>query len=1338
MDIIRFRARPLLVGCITLLWCAIWFTLRAPTVFAQRDAGHLPQVIENEAPSIRFNRLGLEEGLEQISAQAMMQDSQGFIWIGTQAGLHRYDGHSFKVYAPTPFDTTSLSNGNIDDIAEASNGDIWVATVGDGLNRLDPATGKAVHFRHDPDDPSSIASDYVRSVLQAKNGDVWVATSMTGVSRMRAGADGVFVHFRHDPADSTTLTLDDTTVITEDGAGQIWVGSANGVNRIDPETGSVTRFLEDPDTEPSTGFPNAVFGAFHFDNTPGIVWLATSNGLVRMDPETGAHERFLVAPNEGSRINPLNRLVRLAADPHDPDVLWATGSAAGVVRFDSRTGSFSVYQHDPRDPHSLSGNYGLTLLADRSGTMWAGTIEAGINSFNPKSVDFTHIRHDPDDDQSLAPGYVFKTYEDQSGSLWAVTYESEVGYQLTHFDATTGRFVHFTSLDQTTRASIHPGRIQGLAEDSSGRLWVAVYGIEGGLSSIDPHTGVVRRYNQEPEEDYRHIPQDLLPTLADPDVLWVTKSLGLDRFDTRTGTFERVPLAMDGYDSDRLFLRYPYETPSHEDIPGAIWAAGGVEGQGWIGLVRIRDGEATLVASHDPRDTTSISHNEILHIIEREREPGILWLATTGGLNRFDTRTGTARHFTRELGLPNNVIYGILEDEAGTLWMSTNNGISNFDPETETFRNYGLSDGLMALEYNGDAFARGAGGILYFGSMAGITAFSPQNLSTNAIAPQVVITGLKIFNEEVIPGPDSHLERAFAQTDELVLNHSQNEITLEFVALHFANPGKNKYAYQLEGYDPDWIETNADHRTATYTNLPPGAYRFRVKAANASGVWNEAGAAIDIKITPPWWRTVWAYGLFAVLIALLVFGANRAQRRHLRNKEIERAKIREAELRAEAQDRRRQDAERLSEIGRAITSTLSTHEVIDIVYEHVNALMDASVFGIGIYDPKRDQLIFPATKENGKTLGSFAHDLSDDTRPAVWCFENRKPLIMGDYESEYQKYLPRRSEVVAGEITASIIYLPLIHQGKAVGVITTQSFERNAYSEYHVSVLQTLANYAAIAIDNAAAYRQIKTTQRQLVQQEKLASLGQLTAGIAHEIKNPLNFITNFAEVNEELATELREALESGDDLSSIIDDIEKNARVIKQHGRRADSIVRSMMAHARSGGGERERVRFNDLIDEHVELAYHGKRAQIPGFPVEIERRYDPAADTVEVLPQEIGRVVLNLMGNAFDAVTEHAARQNGQFVPRVIVSTNRDADEIVLRVKDNGPGIPEEVRSRIFEPFFTTKAAGSGTGLGLSMSYDIVTQSHGGTLEVDIAEEGGAEFIMRLPAYARTTPAP
>ena len=277
-----------------------------------------------------------------------------------------------------------------------------------------------------------------------------------------------------------------------------------------------------------------------------------------------------------------------------------------------------------------------------------------------------------------------------------------------------------------------------------------------------------------------------------------------------------------------------------------------------------------------------------------------------------------------------------------------------------------------------------------------------------------------------------------------------------------------------------------------------------------------------------------------------------------------------------------------------------------------------------------------------------------------------------------------------------------------------------------------------IELENARelvkAYEKLKATQAQLIQQEKMASLGQLTAGIAHQIKNPLNFVNNFAELNKELAEELAEALDQGEDVTNLLFDLKQNAAHIAKHGQRANGIIRSMLEHARTQTGERRATDINALLEQYLALAYHGMHAGQPEFTVELERDYDEAVGKVEVVPQEISRVFLNLLNNAFNAVHESAVRINGPYLPTVTVSTRQLAGQVEIRVCDNGPGIPAAIQEKIFEPFFTTKPAGTGTGLGLSLSYDIVTQGHGGTLTVESTEGEGATFVITLPSDSRT----
>jgi len=443
------------------------------------------------------------------------------------------------------------------------------------------------------------------------------------------------------------------------------------------------------------------------------------------------------------------------------------------------------------------------------------------------------------------------------------------------------------------------------------------------------------------------------------------------------------------------------------------------------------------------------------------------------------------------------------------------------------------------------------------------------------------------------------------------------------------------------------------------------------------------------------------------------------------------------------------NVELLSRIGRDITAKLSIEEIISTVYQNVNSLMDAAVFGIGLYNEAEARLEFPATKENGVQLPPFSYALDDESRLAVACYVRRQEIVIEDMPREHQRYIKNYKPPVAGQPVASLLYLPLLYKDHAIGVITAQSFRKHAYSDYHVNILRNLGTYATIALENADAYRRLtatldrlKATQEQLVVQEKLASLGALTAGIAHEIKNPLNFVNNFAELSVELAEELRQEIERVKDrldaadfdlLQSLATDLQMNARKINEHGRRADSIVRGMLLHSRGQSGDRQNTDINALLEEYVNLSYHGMRAQDSSFNLTVERDYDPSIGMMEVVPQDLSRVFLNLVNNACYATHEKskAVAANGRvdYKPTLTVSTKKAGDTVEVHVRDNGDGIPDEIRDRIFNPFFTTKPTGQGTGLGLSISHDIIVQQHHGTLEVDSVPGQFTDFKIRLP---------
>ncbi|PWN05771.1 hypothetical protein DDZ15_11270 [Rhodohalobacter mucosus] len=1340
-------------ACFRLILLLLALSLQNSRLLAQAEETP-PSLLSTEAPTLRFEHLKVGDGLAQGSANTITQDSQGYIWVTTQSGLHRYNGYEFEVYNYTAFDSTSLSEGWVWHTEESMNGDMWVTTNSSGLNRMDRATGKFTHYRHNPDDSTSISSDWTRFLYEDSRGNLWVSTDNDGLNRMRAGEDGIFKRFLHEHDDSTTISSNTIYFINEDADGYIWAGSTNGMSRIHPETEEVTRFLFDPDAQERYGQPGNVFDIMPYDQDPDIFWLATGNGLVRFNKQTGGTERFIIEPNTDG-LNPLNLIHQIVPDPDLPGVFWVAGPGTGVARFDTRTEEFTTYRNDPRDPNSLAEDYAQSIFADQSGTIWVGYTAEGISSFNPGAVNFWHLRHNPNDPLSLSPGIVWGVYEDSRGTLWVGTDAGPTTRYLTQYHPEKGA-IKYHQFEPNNPNSLLPGLHWRFAETDDGRFWVAG---NVGLSRLDRETGEVTRLRQQ--EGNNNI-FNMIPTLGNRNQFWIANGGGLDLYDTESETYTKINVAPEGQDNEPIVLDV-YEDPENQ----VLWLGTST------GLIRYNMSARTSeLFSYNPKDTTSISDDVIFSVVPQESEPGILWLATqNAGLNRFDTRTNTATHFTMADGLADDHIYGMLKDENGTLWMSSNGGLTNFDPKTFAIRNYGLDDGLMALEYNQNAFFKNTNGIMYFGSAKGVTAFAPELLRINETPPRVAISDFRLFNRSVPVGPDSPLQQALSETDTITLTHKQNEVAFDFVALHYTNSNKNRYRYQLIGYDEEWVEAGTQ-RTAAYTNLSSGDYTFRVIAANSDGVWNNEGASVNLSILPPWYATLWAYGLFAGMFGFMVFGVDRIQRMRLRKKEQERSALREAELRAEAENKRRSDTEQLSKIGQAITSTLSVDEIIERVYENVNALMDAAVFGVGIYNEHKNNLYFPATKEKGEMLPSFSFSLDEESRLAVWCFKNRKEVVIGDYANEHQKYLKQYLKPVEGGEPVSVLYLPLIQQNKVIGVVTTQSFEKNAYTAYHINLLRNLATYAAIALDNAAAYRklnstlgELKATQSQLVQQEKLASLGQLTAGIAHEIKNPLNFVNNFSELSVELVEEAREEVKEkltadSHQLTAILDDIEVNLRKIHEHGGRADGIVKSMLLHSRGGSGEMVKTNLNALVQEYSNLAFHGMRAGKESINVDIELELDESLGDVKLIAEDFSRVILNLCNNAFDAMrekhtqtgdgrpgteeksprqpTEGKTGEAGQgddalprYSPKLTIRTRKTANGVSIDIEDNGPGIPDEMKDKIMQPFFTTKKGKQGTGLGLSITNDIV-KAHGGTLKIVNNQDQGTTFVIMLPEHS------
>jgi len=721
------------------------------------------------------------------------------------------------------------------------------------------------------------------------------------------------------------------------------------------------------------------------------------------------------------------------------------------------------------------------------------------------------------------------------------------------------------------------------------------------------------------------------------------------------------------------------------------------------------------------------------------KQAGRLIFATKQGIYKFDAeqKIFSPDSFFANVSLGRNPDEGfVISDEDGNSW-------TNLGRETVVFKRQSNGSYLLQQEPM-SRFADEAAisiypeknGVVWFGTMNNVIRLAPYKTSAAPASFSAIIRRVSFANDSTLYHGAATAQSDLAEPIRQFIPFRFNALRFDYAAPSYFNPRANEFRTRLEGFDQSWSSWSQETRR-NYTNLPAGKYRFRVQARNIYGQESQQ-AVYAFTIQTPWYATWWAYLYYALLVAGFILGLVRLRTSQLqqRSRALEKTvQDRTAEIQAQ-----KDNVEQLSHIGRDITDNLSIKDIINTVYENVNRLMDAAVFGIGLYQADRQVLVFPATKEKGATLPEFSVPLTDENRLAVWCFKNQQDVIINDYGRDYIKYIQQIQPAVAGENPESILYLPLQHKDKTIGVITAQSFHKNAYTDYHLNILRNLATYSAIALENADAYRRLnelldnlKATQEKLVTQSKLAALGALTAGIAHEIKNPLNFVNNFAQLSKELVQELEQELRKGDQdqaaITELLHTLQQNADRINEHGKRADSIVRSMLQHSRGKAGERQPTDINAMLEEDINLAYHGMRAQDSSFNIKIEKDLDPSIEKLDVVPQDISRVFLNIINNGCYEAHRKKMEKNGSFSPTLCVRTRNLKDKVEIRIRDNGNGIPGAVRNKLFTPFFTTKPAGQGTGLGLSISYDIVVPGHNGQITFETVEGEFTEFVITLP---------
>jgi signal transduction histidine kinase/ligand-binding sensor domain-containing protein/CheY-like chemotaxis protein len=779
--------------------------------------------ISGVCQELEFQVFSTKQGLSQANVWDILQDRYGFIWIATEDGLNSYDGYSFNVFRNNPLDSSSVSNSSIHCIAQDSAGNLWVGTRR-GLNFYNRKTNNFKRFLYDQKNSQSITNNDVTCLSLDSKGNLWIGTAH-GLSAYNIET-GKFQRFYHDPKKSNSISHNHITAIVEDSNKTIWVATFGGLSMM-VENEGFKNFYHEPKNPASL---SSNFLTSLMEDKDGNLWVGTLyGGLNKMDSRQH-FKRYVALESDPNSIGG-NYVYSLTQDRKGNIWIAIDGS---LNKFNESSETFTRYTQDQASEKSLSSNIVTKVFFDLNDRMWVGTRFGGVSVHDPGHYAFYHYKHNSYDNRSLNHNTVSSFEEDKNGNFWVGT----DGGGLNYFDRRIKKFSNYFN-------TFSNNKVLAVRKDKKGGLWIGMW--NGGLNYYDPVTKQIKHYKHDPENNRSLSDNNIFYILIDRnDNVWIaTWGNGLSRYNAATDDFIQYthdannPNSIANFSIDCL----------HEDSDGKIWIGSEVDG-----LDRLDP--ATNIFTHfkSTEKKGSLSSNTIFTIYEDRKKR--LWVGTNAGLNLFDRATETFKAYREIDGLPNDGVMCIEEESSGKLWISSNKGLSRFDPESETFVNFLERDGLQGDQFNRWASHRLATGELLFGGTNGFNIFHPDSIKTNSYKPPVYISALRVFNKPVGIGEKEILKQNILLTKEIHLSHLQNVFSFEFTALNYLQPEKNQYRYKMEGFQNEWVDAGQD-RKASYTNLSPGEYKFRVIASNNDGVWNEEGTSLRIIITPPYWQTWW-------------------------------------------------------------------------------------------------------------------------------------------------------------------------------------------------------------------------------------------------------------------------------------------------------------------------------------------------------------------------------------------------------------------------------------------------------------------------------------------------
>jgi signal transduction histidine kinase/ligand-binding sensor domain-containing protein len=1094
------------------------------------------------------------------------------------------------------FNLISGKNGNslgkINGIAQDPSGYMWFADQTQKcITRYNGYS--MVSYRNDPLNDNSLGGTNLEWIISDASGIIWVGFNGSGLDRFDP-EKGHFTHFRHHPNDSGSLSNDTVAVILKDRGGNLWVGSNGGLDLLDNKTGKFKHYrcnANDP-TSLSNNRVRAIY-----EDRGGTLWVGAGSAYDGGD-----------RPNEG-----------------------------GLNRFNRKTGTFTRYLNDPKDPNSLSNNKVRAIFEDSRGTFWIGTAGATLQTMDRKTGIFTRYKYNPTHPEQLSrppvkdiTDHVTFIIEDKTGAIWMGT--SQAG--LTRYDPVTKTVTRYDPTNaKATGFTADNGWIAYSSRDNV--LWVStepknLYYVDPFYIAI-PHvasTGSVNSFFEEAEG-----------------VIWIATDSGIIRNDRNRKSIKR-------------FIHNPRNPGSItnnnvssicKDNRGKLWI-----GTNGGGLNKFDLKEQTFRHyKHNPENNNSLISNRVSKtFFEQHDTEGLLWIGTASGLDQLNVATGTFTHYQNNPkdsnSLSNDVVTDILQDKQKRLWVGTlyAGGLNAMNAGAHGFKHY-----LLGLDVN--CVFQDSDGVIWAGTIEGLYRY--DGLSDTFI----MFTDIekKVRYDNVASIVEDNERNLWMSTSEGIesLNRARTKFTIY---------GRN-----------NGVENNLNVR-AGYKGLNDELF-----FGDAMGYYHFLPLQANKNKTPE------------VLIS----------------------------------DFRIED--NLVKPGKTSPLRQPLMKTEEIILSYNQNIFSFDFAAIDYRNPQENTHLFMLENYDKKwhTAGSVHTAYYYNVPPGHYTFKVKASSVEGLWA---EKDISITIRPPWWRTWWAYTFFGIFFIG---GIFIIDRAQRRRLISRERERAREMELLQAREIEKA--YNELKRTQKQLIQTEKMASLGELTAGVAHEIQNPLNFVNNFSEVNKELVEEVEverrkangqrdEALEA-----ELLNEIRQNTEKIISHGKRADAIVKGMLQHSRASSGKKEPTDINVLADEYLRLSYHGLRAKDKDFNATIETDFDESIGEIEVVPQDIGRVLFNLYNNAFYAVSERQKAEGESFKPIVKIQTKKVDSKVEVVVKDNGNGIPQNVINKIFQPFFTTKPTGQGTGLGLSLSYDII-KAHGGEIDVEAVEGQFTTFSIRLPA--------